>query len=77
MTETELFIPDERMLKLMEWAIKNDIVGTQREYFEKIEFAWQSLTGVQSGKQGFTKARILNACKLTGASADYMSVCKC
>lgn len=68
----KLFIADERMLLLMEWAIQKGIVDTETEYWERIEFARTSISNVRSGTQGFRTYHILNACRLTGASADYI-----
>jgi hypothetical protein len=68
----KLFISDQRMLQLMEWAVKNEIVSGETQYLEQIEFARNSIVKVREGSQGFTKHHILNACKLTGASADWI-----
>lgn len=68
----KLFISDQRMLQLMEWAIKNKIASGETEYLEKIKFARNSIVKVREGTQGFRKNHILNACKITGASADYI-----
>lgn len=68
----KLFISDERMLQLMEWAIGQGIVATETEYWEKIDFARTSISNVKQGTQGFRTYHILNACRLTGASADYI-----
>lgn len=68
----KLFIADERMLMLMEWALQKGIVDTETEYWEKIGFARTSISNVKQGTQGFRNYHIHNACKLTGASADYI-----
>lgn len=68
----KLFISDERMLKLMEWAVAEGIVSTETEYWEKIKFGRTSISNVRAGTQGFRNYHIMNACKLTGASADYI-----
>lgn len=68
----KLFISDERMLQLMEWAVGQGIVATETEYWEKIEFGRTSISNVRAGTQGFRNYHILNACRLTGASADYI-----
>lgn len=68
----KLFISDERMLQLMEWAVHKGIVETETEYWEKIGFARTSISNVRAGTQGFRNYHICNACQLTGASADYI-----
>lgn len=68
----KLFITDERMLKLIDYAVENGIVQTETEYLEKIDFPRTSIKIVRNGTQGFRKTHILNACNLTGASADYV-----
>jgi len=68
----KLFIADERMLQLMEWAVQKGIVETETEYWERIKFGRTSISNVKQGTQGFRNYHILNACKLTGASADYI-----
>lgn len=68
----KLFISDERMLILMDWAIKNGIASGETEYLDLIDFSRNSIGKVREGSQGFTKAHILNACRITGASADYI-----
>ena len=68
----KLFIADERMLQLMEYAVEKGIVESSAEYWEKIDFARTSISNVKQGTQGFRNYHIYNACKLTGASADYI-----
>lgn len=69
---TKLSIPDKRMLQLMEWAIQNKVAGSAKEYFEAIGFAPTNITNVKNGKQGFTRDQVEKACRLTGASADWI-----
>jgi hypothetical protein len=68
----KLFITDERMLRLKDWAIENNIARTETEYWKMIGFPRTSLSNVMKGSHGFTKSQILNACKVTGASADFI-----
>ena len=68
----KLFISDDRMLQLMEWAIRKGIADGETDYLDKIDFARNSMPKVRQGIQGFTKIHIQNACKLTGASADWI-----
>jgi hypothetical protein len=67
-----LFITDQRMLKLMDWAIDGGLAKDSTEYCEKIKFARNCLANVKRGHQSFTKQHIMNACLLTGASTDYI-----
>lgn len=66
------FISDVRMLDLMAWAVRENKVANETEYMEKIGFPRTNISNVRRGTQSFTKEHILNACKLTGASADYI-----
>jgi hypothetical protein len=68
----KLFIADERMFKLMEWAIENHLVATESEYLDRIGFTRNNINKVKSGIQGFRKEHIQKACQFTGASADYI-----
>lgn len=61
------------MLLLMEHAVNNlRIAGSEKEYMEMIGFTATNISNVKQGRQGFGKDHILNACRLTGASADYI-----
>ena len=68
----KLFISDERMLQLKDWALENGFADTESEYWEKIDFARTSISNVKAKTQSFRHYHIYNACKLTGASADYI-----
>lgn len=68
----KLYITNERMLKLMDWAIQEGVSPNESEYLTTIGFPRTNLTNVKSGRLSFTKEHILNACELTGASADYI-----
>jgi 5'-3' exonuclease len=72
MAKKKLFISDQRMLILMDWAIDAGLAKNSREYCSKIKFERNSLSNVKTGHQSFTKQQIFNACILTGASADYI-----
>lgn len=65
-------IPDQRMLQLMEWAVKNDLVSAAGEYWEKIGFPRTNISNVKKGTQGFTREHIKSACIFTGASANWI-----
>jgi hypothetical protein len=69
---TKLLISDDRMLKLMDWAVKNELATTEQEYLEKIDFPRTRIAKIKKGMESFTRNQIYNACKFTGASADYI-----
>jgi hypothetical protein len=69
---TKLFITNERMLKLMDWAVSEDLAIDNADFLEKIGFTRTNIYKVKAGTNGFTNEQIWNACKLTGASADYI-----
>lgn len=71
-TKKKLFITNERMLLLMEWALQHGIADTESGYLEMIDFPRTNIRNVRTGHQSFTKEHILLACKVTGASADYI-----
>lgn len=61
------------MLKLMEHAVNNLKLSTSEwKYMEMIGVAPTNLSNIRKGRQGFSKDHIENACRLTGASADYI-----
>lgn len=67
-----LFITNERMLLLMQWAVRERVCENETEYLTSIGFPRTNLNNVKQGKLSFTKDHILKACELTGASADYV-----
>lgn len=60
------------MLKLMEYSVEEGLAENSSDFMEKIGNTKYNLAHVKNGRQGFTKAQILKACKLTGASADFV-----
>lgn len=68
----KLFITDQRMLLLMEWAIQIGIAENQSQYMEMIGFSRTNINNIRNSHQHFTREHILKACELTGASADYV-----
>ena len=68
----KLFISDERMLKLMNYAIDNGVVDTESDYLEKINFLRTNIVQVRKGMRGFTKEQIHAAAKLTGANINWI-----
>lgn len=67
-----LFITDERMLQLMEWAVQTGVAENETAFMAAIGFSRTNITNVRAGRQSFTREHILKACQLTGASADYI-----
>lgn len=65
-------LPDDRIFKLCEWSVKNDLVENEGEFWEKIGFARTSISKVKEGIQGFTREQIRKACILTGANANWI-----
>ena len=68
----KLFITNDRMLKLMKWALENGIAENETDYLAKIGFPRTNISNVRTGHQSFTKEHIQKACMITGASADYI-----
>lgn len=71
----KLFISDERMLHLMEWAIQQDdkkLPETQGAYLELIGVRAGNIGGLKNGVRGFTNEQILAAAKLTGVNINWL-----
>jgi hypothetical protein len=68
----KLFITNQRMLDLMAWAIENGIAQHESAFFRMIKFPRTNISNIRSGALSFTREHIMNACKITGASADYI-----
>lgn len=64
--------PEQRMLTLMQWAVGARIAETEYQYWAAIGFNPKAISNIRTGRQGFTRAQITAACKLTGASADWV-----
>src|SRR5438874_1110075 len=62
----------QRMVQVMEYAVKNDLAANESDYWEKVGFARTSITHIKKGSQSFTIKHILSACELTGASTDWV-----
>lgn len=60
------------MLQLMEHAIKTGLARNETDYFQQISFAPTNVSNIRRGHQAFTKDHILNACRLTGANANWI-----
>jgi hypothetical protein len=63
---------DDRIFKLMEWSVKNDLVQSEGEFWEKIGFTRTNVRNVKNGLQGFRREHIKQACILTGADANWI-----
>ena len=60
------------MLALLEWALQTGVAKSEKEYFELIGFARTNISNVRRGHQSFARDHIVNACKLTGANANWI-----
>lgn len=67
-----LEIEEKRMLQLIDYAVKNDLVLDEADFYNKIRFAPTSITKVRRGEQAFTRQQIKLACLLTGANANWV-----
>lgn len=72
MAKIKLPISDERMLVLMAYAIDKGLAKNETEYLNLIVFPRNSIWNVKRGTQSFTRDQIYNACKLTGANANWV-----
>lgn len=69
---TKLTISNERMLVLMAWALARDLFATEKSFLLAIGFGPNNIGNVRKGMQGFTIDHITNACRLTGANANWI-----
>ena len=72
MAASKLYITNERMLKLMDWYLQQGRADNETQYMELIDFPRSNINNVRGNIQFFTREQIYNACKLTGASADFI-----
>jgi phage host-nuclease inhibitor protein Gam len=72
MPAKKLFISDQRMLRLLDWAIENKKAATETEYLDRIKFTRTNISNVRKGMQSFTKEHILNAATFTGANINWI-----
>lgn len=63
---------DEKMLVLMDYAVRSGIVDTEMSYCEQIGYARTNLSNVRKGLQSFRIEHVRQACILTGACADWI-----
>ncbi len=69
---SNLFIVNERMLELWEYAVKNELVADDDTWCERIGFARGNTFNVRTGTQGFTTKQILAAAQITGANLNWL-----
>lgn len=67
-----LAIHNQRMLKLMAATVLSGKVDSESEYCDKIKYAKKNLFNIKSGHQSFTIEHIINACRFTGANANWI-----
>lgn len=60
------------MLLLVQWSIQTGIASNESEFYEMIGYTRNNISSIRSGTTSFTKEHILEACRITGASADYI-----
>lgn len=65
-------IIDKRMLDVMQYAIQTGKAESELKFMELVGNYKTNLYKIKDGKQNFTKEQMLEACKLTGVSADYL-----
>lgn len=63
---------DQRMLKVMEWAVKKGMAKHESDYLTKIGFSRTNISNVRTGHQSFSKDHIAEACRVTGANANWI-----
>lgn len=68
----KLFITDDRMLQLLEWAVNAGLARTQGEYLDAIGARAGNIGLLKKGTRGFTNEQILKAAKLTGANVNWI-----
>jgi len=70
--EKVLEIWNARMLSLMDHAIRNEVVSSEKEWCEKIEYERTNLPKIKSGDASFRMQHCIKAATLTGASMDFI-----
>lgn len=68
----KLSIPDQRMLQLIEWAVNKKLAATESDFLEDIGFHRNNIVVVRRGGRKFTREQIFEACRITGASTDWI-----
>lgn len=71
-SKQELFISDDRMLKLIEWAISTGIVDSRSEFLNKVGAGRNNISGLLNGERSFTTIQILEAATLTGVNINWL-----
>lgn len=68
---TKLAFHNQRMLDLMEYAIENNWVDRQQDFWTSIDFNFRNISQVRSGTQSFRMEHFANAVKEYGLNANY------
>lgn len=70
----EIFISDQRMLQVMDWAISGNVrdVKTKRDWCDKVGFGFTNLPKVKAGKQSFTKEQLLNCAEIFNIDMNFL-----
>lgn len=64
---------DNRMLQLMDWALRKGSVATnESSYLAMIGFSRTNISNVRTGRQSFNRDHIQKACEVTGANANWI-----
>ena len=67
-----LNIWNSRMLHLIDYSIRKSIAVDTKDFCEKIHFDYLNLSKIKKGNLSFQIPQMINACKLTGTSMDYL-----
>jgi hypothetical protein len=68
----DLDIIDSRMLELMAYAVRENLVKNESEYLTSIGFSRTNIGNIRRGHQSFSTDHIHNACVITGANANWL-----
>jgi transcriptional regulator with XRE-family HTH domain len=59
-------------MKLFEYALSNNLAGTQKELCEKIGLVQTNIAEIRNGRRSFTIDQLYLLLKLTNGSADWV-----
>lgn len=60
------------MIDLMSYAVSSGLARNEGDYWAQIGFPRTAISMIRNGTQSFRVPYIINACNLTGASADWV-----
>lgn len=63
---------NERMLLMLEYAKQDKLVKNEGEWCKKVKILEQNLSAIKRGERSFTISQIINACKLSKQSSDWV-----